>query len=67
VNVEVNGEPREVDAGTRVLDIVRTLGAGTGLGIAVAVNGEVVAKNGWAAATLEEGDRIEVLRAIGGG
>jgi thiamine biosynthesis protein ThiS len=31
------------------------------------VNGEVVPRAGWEEASLTEGDRVEVLSAIGGG
>ncbi len=67
MNVVVNGEERTVDAGSTVGDIVRALGTGRELGVAVALNGEVVVKSSWDMTTLAEADRIEVLRAIGGG
>lgn len=67
MNVSVNGDAREVAQGATIEEVVRSLGAGAELGVAVAVNGEVVPKKNWAEATLNEGDRVEVLRAIGGG
>lgn len=67
MKVTVNGEARDLREGTTILDIVRDLDTGSRLGVAVAVNGEVVAKSEWDGSTLEDGDRIEVLRAIGGG
>ena len=67
MNIEVNGEPAEVNDGTTVLEVVRKMGTGAELGVAVAINGEVVSKSSWATATLSEGDRVEILRAIGGG
>ena len=67
MKVVVNGEAREVGASTTVLDVVKSLGTGAELGVAVAVNAEVIAKSRWSAATLHEGDHVEVLRAIGGG
>jgi sulfur carrier protein len=63
----VNGEERMVEANTTIADLVREFGAGRELGVAVAVNGEVVAKSAWDGVSLSEEDRIEVLRAIGGG
>ena len=36
-------------------------------GIAVAVNGEVVPKGEWGERSLEEGDRVEIIRAVQGG
>jgi thiamine biosynthesis protein ThiS len=67
VNVVVNGETQALSEGTTIADIVTGLGTGAELGVAVALNGEVVAKSSWGRATLTEGDHIEVLRAIGGG
>jgi sulfur carrier protein len=67
VNVVVNGETRTISEGMTVGDIVRESGTGAQLGVAVALNGEVVAKSAWDRTTLSEADRIEVLRAIGGG
>jgi sulfur carrier protein len=66
MNITINGEDTDF-SGSSVLDVVRHLGADAGVGVAVALNGEVVAKSRWSEATLSEGDRIEVLRAIGGG
>lgn len=66
MRLSVNGEARELGDGSTVEDLVTHLGAGP-KGVAVALNGEVVARSAWADATLEEGDRVEVLRAVGGG
>ena len=67
MRVVVNGDERTVEDDTSVAAIVQALGTGAELGVAVAVNGEVVAKSMWEGTTLKEADRIEVLRAIGGG
>jgi thiamine biosynthesis protein ThiS len=67
MKVVVNGEERSVDSAATVRDVVRSLGTDAELGVAVALNGEVVAKSAWEGTTLKEADRVEVLRAIGGG
>ncbi|KAB7787412.1 sulfur carrier protein ThiS [Methylorubrum populi] len=36
-------------------------------GIAIAVNGRVVRKSAWCETALNEGDRIEIVRAMQGG
>jgi sulfur carrier protein len=36
-------------------------------GIAVAVNGEVVPKATWSQRRLQEGDKVEIIRAVQGG
>jgi sulfur carrier protein len=66
VNVRVNGERRELDDGTSVADVVRTL-TDAERGVAVAVDGEVVPRSAWGAVSLVEGQQIEVLRAVQGG
>lgn len=66
MTVTVNGEPRAVDAGATVADVVRALGADPG-GCAVAVNDEVVPRSDWQMRALGTGDRVEVLTAVQGG
>ena len=65
--VFVNGERREVDAGTTVSTIVALLSDGGDRGVAVAVDGEVVPRGGWAEAVMSEGARVEVVAPIQGG
>lgn len=65
--IQVNGADRALDADT-VAGLVASLGiAPDARGVAVAVNGAVVPRAGWAAAPLAAGDRIEVIRAMQGG
>jgi sulfur carrier protein len=66
VQVWINGEQRELEAGARVLDALTALGA-PGSGVAVAVDGEVVPRAGWSDMELSEGSRVEVLTAVQGG
>jgi sulfur carrier protein len=67
VNVTVNGTDTEVATGTKVADVVAELAGARRTGIAISLNGEVVPKSRWDAVTVDEGDRLEVLSAIGGG
>jgi sulfur carrier protein len=66
MNVTVNGKPMELAPGTTVegllqrLDVPRTY-------LAVAVNREVTPKSQYASRELGEGDRIEIVRPMGGG
>jgi sulfur carrier protein len=62
----VNGEPRGLDPGTTVHDVVRALTANPD-GCAVALNGAVVPRSSWPEQAVEPGDRIEVLTAVQGG
>ncbi|MBV9003159.1 MAG: sulfur carrier protein ThiS [Solirubrobacterales bacterium] len=66
--VTVNGEPRELDAGATVADLVALLAATPdGRGVAVAVDGEVVPRGAWQDTELVRGAQIEVLVAVQGG
>jgi sulfur carrier protein len=68
MKVVVNGEGRALQAGATVADVVRTLDlASDARGVAVALDGEVVARGAWSTTVVGEGARIEVLGAIGGG
>lgn len=62
----VNGEPREVAAGAGLAAILVDLGVDARR-IAVAVNEAVIPRTAWAGLALAEGDRIEIITAVGGG
>ena len=66
IEVRVNGDSREVDDGTTVAGLLEELGAARP-GVAVAVDGAVVARSGWEAAELTDGARVEILTAVQGG
>jgi sulfur carrier protein len=65
VTVVVNGEPRELGHAT-LAELVREL-TDEERGVAVAVDGEVVPRAEWPTRALQEGQRVEVLRAVQGG
>jgi sulfur carrier protein len=64
--VMVNGEHRELPEHATVASLVKELSA-PARGVAVAIDGEVVPRGEWAATTLPDGARIEVVAAIQGG
>ncbi len=69
MNVTLNGYETQLGDGPSVADAVASLSPEDPAlrGVAVAVNGEVVARSRWQTVRLREGDRVEVLRAVGGG
>jgi sulfur carrier protein len=66
VQVWINGAERELADGACVRDALVALGAPES-GVAVAVDGEVVPRAGWASVPLADGARVEVLTAVQGG
>jgi sulfur carrier protein len=62
----LNGDDRELSESVTVASLVEQLGRGK-RGTAVALNGEVVPRSVWDDTTISEGDRVEVLTAVGGG
>ena len=65
MRIEVNGEPREVEAGT-ILALVETLGLDPKK-VAVERNLEIVPRSLHAETALADGDRIEIVQLVGGG
>ncbi|MER6203339.1 sulfur carrier protein ThiS [Streptomyces sp. NPDC001586] len=66
VSVSVNGEPRELAAGTTLDTVVATLTAAPS-GVAAALNETVVPRGQWPATPVGDGDRVEILTAVQGG
>jgi sulfur carrier protein len=66
VKIIVNGQPRDVEAGTTVDGLLDLLGVPRQF-TAVAVNREITPKSEYRTVKLAEGDRVEVVRPMGGG
>jgi sulfur carrier protein len=66
MQVHVNGEPTELPAASSLAALLERLGLDHS-GVAVAVNAQVVPRTQHGAHVLAQGDRVEVLRAVGGG
>ena len=64
--VTVNGKPMEIDAGTTVERLLERLNVPLKY-TAVAVNRGITPKSQYAAVTLGEGYRVEIVRPMGGG
>jgi sulfur carrier protein len=66
MKVFVNGEARELAAGTTVAALLATMDL-AGRRVAVEVNEDIVPKSRHAQLELRDNDRIEIVHAIGGG
>ena len=66
MTLTVNGEARNTTDGASLAQLVRELEL-EGKPIAVELNREVVPKGRYAATSLREGDRLEIVTLVGGG
>ena len=67
ISLIIGDEPKELDV-QKVNDLIARLNLpADGRGIAIAVNDTVVSKSRWAEHKLNDGDRIEIVRATQGG
>ncbi len=66
MNIILNGEPHELPDGATAEQLVESLGL-TGRRIAMELNREIVPRSSYAATPLNEGDKVEIVHAIGGG
>ena len=66
----INGQPRE-SASINLVELwreeTRELLVESPKGYAMALNGALVRKDQWSVTTLNEGDRVEIVRAMQGG
>ena len=66
LSLEINGAPRAVDAPCTVTQLLETLELADKR-VAVAINRDVVFRSQYPDTALSNGDRIEILEAVGGG
>ncbi|EIK54923.1 thiamine biosynthesis protein ThiS [Stutzerimonas stutzeri TS44] len=64
--IQLNGEPYQLPAGQTVADLLVRLEL-SGRRLAVELNRDIVPRSAHATTALSEGDRVEVVHAIGGG
>lgn len=66
MEIIVNGKTKELDKELSVVELLKHLGI-TKPGTAVAVNNSIVKKDDHGQTRINDGDRVEILRPIGGG
>jgi sulfur carrier protein len=64
--IQLNGEPHALAPNTHAADLIEQLGLG-GRRIAVEINEEIVPRSQLAETRLANGDKVEIVHAIGGG
>jgi len=66
LDIELNGAAHRLPAEASLHDLVESLGL-AGQKLALAVNRQVVPRERWRDTRLQARDRVDVVRAIGGG
>lgn len=66
MQVKVNGEMREISENSTLFDVIHSFGLEERV-MAAAVNMQIVKKDVWNSAVLNDGDVIELLDFVGGG
>jgi sulfur carrier protein len=66
ISLQVNGKNVELERPTPLLEYLERLGVDP-RAVAVEHNGEILERAAYESVTLREGDRVEVVRMVGGG
>lgn len=66
VTITLNGEAREFERALPVQELIDRLGL-AGRRVAVERNGEIVPRSEFGTHTIAQGDRLEIVVAVGGG
>ena len=66
IEIELNGAPHRIAAQQHVQDLIEALDL-SNQSLAVAINREVVPRHAWRERLLQPKDKVDVVRAIGGG
>ena len=66
MNAVVNGKPRLLPDAATISDLLVTVGTGPGL-LVVELNGLIIDAPSFPVTAIHEGDRVEIVRFVGGG
>ncbi|HEX7983222.1 MAG TPA: sulfur carrier protein ThiS [Duganella sp.] len=66
ISIELNGAPHQVPPRQTLAQLVEELSLG-GQALALAVNRSVVPRQQWPGRVLQPHDKVDIVRAIGGG
>jgi thiamine biosynthesis protein ThiS len=66
IELTVNGRSVELDGETALTEYLRAVGINPSA-VAVEVNGRILERSEFATARLAAGDRVEIVRMVGGG
>jgi sulfur carrier protein len=64
--IQLNGDPYEINYGTNLNELLNKLKIQKNK-VAIEVNGEIIEKNKYPNLILSKGDKVEIVKFIGGG
>jgi len=68
MKIRINGEERFIEKEVTVAELLEIVGVKfREVGLAVAVNGEVIPKSEYTLRRIGEGDSVEIVQLVGGG
>ena len=66
IKLQINGKPVELEQPVPLVLYIEGLGVNPRT-VAVELNGEIIERSDFAAIVLHEGDKVEIVRMVGGG
>jgi thiamine biosynthesis protein ThiS len=66
MTLTINGESRNFDKISTLAELIEALSL-KGDRVAVELNGDIVSRTDWQAASVNDGDRLEIVHFVGGG
>lgn len=66
MKLTINGEEKQFQSVTNVADLVGQLGMKSDR-VAVELNRDIITRSKWEEATLNDGDKLEIVHFVGGG
>jgi len=66
LTIQLNGEPKDFEAPLTVADLIRRIELHVSA-VAVAVNSEIVPRSEFPTFSVNDRDRVEIIRAVAGG
>ena len=66
ITLTINGKQKDLEGPQSLMDYLEALGIAQ-RAIAIAYNGDIIRKNEIQEVTLVHGDKLEIVRAVGGG
>ncbi|MCH8309811.1 MAG: sulfur carrier protein ThiS [Chloroflexi bacterium] len=66
ITITINGKQKDLEGPQSLMDYLEALGIAQ-RAIAIAYNGDIIRKNEIQEVTLVHGDKLEIVRAVGGG